>query len=79
MDPVMNFETPEAIANHLNAAIAEGGANQLLYALSEVILTKSDKKIAPLSKLQSFSVVHSVIHDLGLRIMLTPMEDAACR
>jgi DNA-binding phage protein len=93
MSAAMTFETPEAIAAHLNAAIDGGGTDRILCALGDVITAKGEEHMASLAgctlkelravsnpgRKPSFSVVHGITHSLGLRIIFIPSGDAACR
>jgi DNA-binding phage protein len=90
MDRDMIFQASDAIASHLNAAIDEGGAVSMLYALGDVIKAKGEEQMASLagctlkelhavgnpSKKPAFSVVHGIVHGLGLRIVFIPLGDA---
>jgi probable addiction module antidote protein len=91
MDRDMTFQTPDAIAHHLNAAIDEGGAVPMLHALGDVIKAKGEEQIASLAgctlnelravgkpvRKPAFGVVQAIVHGLGLRIAFIPLGDAA--
>jgi probable addiction module antidote protein len=93
MEAAMTFETSVAVAAHLNAAIDEGGTDPMLCALGDVIKAKGEEHIATLTgctlkelraagkpgSKPAFSVVHGIVRGLGLRIILTPFGDSACR
>ncbi len=90
MNATTSYETAEAIATHLNVAIDEGGADQMLSVLSEVIMAKGEAQIAApancsLNELQElskpgskpvFSNVHCIVRSLGLRMVFSPVGDA---
>jgi probable addiction module antidote protein len=93
MDAAVTFETPQAIAAHLNAATSKGGPDPILHALGEVIRARGKEHIVSLAGCTleelrrigkpgtkpAFSVVHRVANGLGLRIVLTPVGETACR
>jgi DNA-binding phage protein len=46
MNAETTYETAKAIAIHLNAAIDQGGANQVLHVLNDLIMAKGEAQIA---------------------------------